>query len=101
MKADVRGRIGEVGKRAQGLNSLKGESSSLLMSRYTKIIIIHIFPKRKGVPSSGPRERRNNQVSPLRASSRGQGGQFNRSHLLLLGKFEYTGGPIFKVVLEC
>ena len=23
------------------------------------------------------------------------------SHLLLLGKFEYTGGPIFKVVLEC
>ena len=24
-----------------------------------------------------------------------------KSHLLLLGKFEYTGGPIFKVVLEC
>jgi len=23
------------------------------------------------------------------------------SHLLLLGKFEYGGGPIFKVVLEC
>ena len=23
------------------------------------------------------------------------------THLLLLGKFEYTGGPIFKVVLEC
>ena len=23
------------------------------------------------------------------------------SHLLLLGKFEYSGGPIFKVVLEC
>ena len=23
------------------------------------------------------------------------------SHLLLLGKFEYTGGLIFKVVLEC
>ena len=23
------------------------------------------------------------------------------SQLLLLGKFEYTGGPIFKVVLEC
>ena len=23
------------------------------------------------------------------------------SHLLLLGKFEYDGGPIFKVVLEC
>ena len=23
------------------------------------------------------------------------------SHLLLLGKFEYTRGPIFKVVLEC
>ena len=23
------------------------------------------------------------------------------SHLLLLGKFDYTGGPIFKVVLEC
>ena len=23
------------------------------------------------------------------------------SHLLLLGKSEYTGGPIFKVVLEC
>ena len=23
------------------------------------------------------------------------------SHLLLLGKFEYNGGPIFKVVLEC
>ena len=23
------------------------------------------------------------------------------SHLLLLGKFKYTGGPIFKVVLEC
>ena len=27
--------------------------------------------------------------------------QFYMSHLLLLGKFEYTGGPIFKVVLEC
>ena len=27
--------------------------------------------------------------------------QLNMSHLLLLGKFEYTGGPIFKVVLEC
>ena len=26
---------------------------------------------------------------------------FDMSHLLLLGKFEYTGGPIFKVVLEC
>ena len=25
----------------------------------------------------------------------------NTSHLLLLGKSEYTGGPIFKVVLEC
>ena len=25
----------------------------------------------------------------------------NKSHLLLLGKFEYSGGPIFKVVLEC
>ena len=25
----------------------------------------------------------------------------NMSHLLLLGKSEYTGGPIFKVVLEC
>ena len=24
-----------------------------------------------------------------------------RSQLLLLGKFEYGGGPIFKVVLEC
>ena len=24
-----------------------------------------------------------------------------KSQLLLLGKFEYTGGPIFKVVLEC
>ena len=23
------------------------------------------------------------------------------SHLLLLGKFEFGGGPIFKVVLEC
>ena len=23
------------------------------------------------------------------------------SHLLLLGKSKYTGGPIFKVVLEC
>ena len=23
------------------------------------------------------------------------------SHLLLLGKFEYGGGPIFKVVIEC
>ena len=32
------------------------------MSKYTKIIIIHIFPKRKGVLSSGPRERRNDQV---------------------------------------
>ena len=25
----------------------------------------------------------------------------NMSQLLLLGKFEYSGGPIFKVVLEC
>ena len=23
------------------------------------------------------------------------------SHCQMLGKFEYTGGPIFKVVLEC
>ena len=28
-------------------------------------------------------------------------GFVDMSHLLLLGKFEYTGGPIFKVVLEC
>ena len=27
--------------------------------------------------------------------------QVNMSHLLLLGKFEYGGGSIFKVVLEC
>ena len=27
--------------------------------------------------------------------------ELNTSHLLLLGKFEYGGGPIFKVVLEC
>ena len=30
--------------------------------------------------------------------------KFLKTHttqLLLLGKFEYTGGPIFKVVLEC
>ena len=26
---------------------------------------------------------------------------FDMSQLLLLGKFEYGGGPIFKVVLEC
>ena len=26
---------------------------------------------------------------------------YDMSHLLLLGKFEYGGGPIFKVVLEC
>ena len=29
------------------------------------------------------------------------GTDLHMSHLLLLGKFEYTGGPIFKVVLEC
>ena len=28
-------------------------------------------------------------------------GRDDMSHLLLLGKFEYSGGPIFKVVLEC
>ena len=27
--------------------------------------------------------------------------QLGTSQLLLLGKFEYGGGPIFKVVLEC
>ena len=32
--------------------------------------------------------------SPLLANT-------NMSHLLLLGKYEYSGGPIFKVVLEC
>ena len=26
---------------------------------------------------------------------------YDMTQLLLLGKFEYTGGPIFKVVLEC
>ena len=25
----------------------------------------------------------------------------NMTHSQMLGKFEYTGGPIFKVVLEC
>ena len=29
------------------------------------------------------------------------GAQGVKTQLLLLGKFEYTGGPIFKVVLEC
>ena len=29
------------------------------------------------------------------------GKYFYKSQLLLLGKFEYGGGPIFKVVLEC
>ena len=28
-------------------------------------------------------------------------GKVYMTQLLLLGKFEYTGGPIFKVVLEC
>ena len=28
-------------------------------------------------------------------------GKMDMSQLLLLGKFEYGGGPIFKVVLEC
>ena len=28
-------------------------------------------------------------------------GDMAMSQLLLLGKFEYGGGPIFKVVLEC
>ena len=27
--------------------------------------------------------------------------KINMTQLLLLGKFEYGGGPIFKVVLEC
>ena len=27
--------------------------------------------------------------------------ELHMTQLLLLGKFEYTGGPIFKVVLEC
>ena len=31
----------------------------------------------------------------------GSGTGSGMSQLLLLGKFEYTGGPIFKVVLEC
>ena len=25
----------------------------------------------------------------------------HKTHSQMLGKFEYTGGPIFKVVLEC
>ena len=29
------------------------------------------------------------------------GAQEHMTQLLLLGKFEYGGGPIFKVVLEC
>ena len=29
------------------------------------------------------------------------GSKEDMSQLLLLGKFEYGGGPIFKVVLEC
>ena len=28
-------------------------------------------------------------------------GKFNMTHSQMLGKFEYTRGPIFKVVLEC
>ena len=27
--------------------------------------------------------------------------QFDMSHSQMLGKFEYGGGPIFKVVIEC
>ena len=34
-------------------------------------------------------------------SSAGYCSQIYMTQLLLLGKFEYTGGPIFKVVLEC
>ena len=30
-----------------------------------------------------------------------RGVHVDRTQLLLLGKFEYTGGPIFEVVLEC
>ena len=26
---------------------------------------------------------------------------FDKTHSQMLGKIEYTGGPIFKVVLEC
>ena len=31
----------------------------------------------------------------------GEPSEDDMTQLLLLGKFEYTGGPIFKVVLEC
>ena len=62
MKADARARIGGVGKCAQGLKFLEGESSSLLMTKYTKIIIINVFSLRKSAPSCGPRKRRNDQV---------------------------------------
>ena len=77
LRADARARIGEVGKCVQGLKSLEGESSSLLMSKYTKIIITNVFSKRKDVPSSGPKKRRNDQVInfPPRAFSKGQEGQ--------------------------
>ena len=37
----------------------------------------------------------------LRGENRNGSDKVFMSHLLLLGKLEYTGGPIFKVVLEC
>ena len=39
--------------------------------------------------------------SCMRGSSNTQTRPLYTTQLLLLGKFEYTGGPIFKVVLEC
>ena len=42
----------------------------------------------------GPKER-------IVITEEDDGHKVDMSQLLLLGKFEYGGGPIFKVVLEC
>ena len=62
-------------------------------------VSIRLCPFTKSVPTSAP----NSPTSGGEKLSKWKAGLLllNTSQLLLLGKFEYGGGPIFKVVLEC
>ena len=49
------------------------------------------------------RQRKLSDYPPVAQSANMGNGkkEMNMTQLLLLGKYEYGGGPIFKVVLEC
>ena len=56
----------------------------------------HVWTLARQIVVQPPRE-----VAVVREADKANDESPDMTHSQMLGKFEYTGGPIFKVVLEC